>query len=72
MVIGSMCFVGLYIGYHTGSLFLALLGLLQILLSLPLALFFYVVLRVTWFSQAPPHARACSCACAGACACGPS
>ena len=51
MVLGSMCFVGLYMGYHTGSLFLALLGLVQILLSLPLALFFYTVLRVTWFSQ---------------------
>ena len=51
MVLASMGFVGLYIGYHTGSLFLALLGLLQILLSLPLALFFYTLLRVTWFSQ---------------------
>jgi len=51
MVLASMSFVCLYIGYHTGSLFLALLGMLQILLSLPLALFFYTVLRVTWFSQ---------------------
>jgi len=51
MVLGSMCFVGLYMGYHTGSLFLALLGLLQILLSLPLALFFYTCFRFTWFSQ---------------------
>lgn len=51
MVVLSIIFVGAYIGFHTRSLALALFGLAQILLSLPLALFFYGILRLTWFSQ---------------------
>ena len=54
MVVLSIIFVGAYIGFHTRSLALALFGLAQILLSLPLALFFYGLFRLTWFSQVPP------------------
>ena len=47
---GSIAFVVVYLCVHTTSPFLGLTGMLQILLSLPLALFFYrLVLQVSFF-----------------------
>ena len=43
MVIAAMLFVWLYIMFHTSSFPLASLGMLQIFLSIPLALFVYTV-----------------------------
>jgi len=51
MVIGSLFFVLLYMCFHTGSLSLGLLGMVMILLSLPLAIFFYILLRVQYFAM---------------------
>mmetsp|Transcript_59645 Transcript_59645/g.136805 ORF Transcript_59645/g.136805 Transcript_59645/m.136805 type:complete len:1076 (-) Transcript_59645:308-3535(-) len=52
MVLASVVFVTFYIGFHSGSLVMALLGIAQIVLSLPIALFFYsALLRIAWFSQ---------------------
>lgn len=48
---GSIGFVGMYMRVHTGSWFLALMGMLQILLSLPVSYFIYGVLGgVRFFS----------------------
>eukprot|EP00003_Mantamonas_plastica_P033189 TRINITY_DN937_c0_g1_i7.p1 TRINITY_DN937_c0_g1~~TRINITY_DN937_c0_g1_i7.p1 ORF type:complete len:810 (-),score=255.54 TRINITY_DN937_c0_g1_i7:111-2540(-) len=48
--IGSICFVLFYIGVHTRSAFLACFGMLEILLSFPLAYIIYrVVFGITFF-----------------------
>jgi len=51
VVSASVLFVTFYIAFHSGSLLMALLGILQIVLSLPVALFFYTAFRMQWFSQ---------------------
>eukprot|EP01029_Cantina_marsupialis_P020747 TRINITY_DN4887_c0_g2_i1.p1 TRINITY_DN4887_c0_g2~~TRINITY_DN4887_c0_g2_i1.p1 ORF type:complete len:1566 (-),score=382.43 TRINITY_DN4887_c0_g2_i1:596-5293(-) len=38
----SFCFVAFYMWFHTGSLFLATIGMFEICLSLPVAYFFYI------------------------------
>lgn len=48
----AIAFVYGYITFHTGSFFLALVGILQILLSLPISFFFYFyVFQITFYSQ---------------------
>lgn len=48
----SILFVYYYICFYTGTLFIGALGMLQIILTLPLALFFYRgVFQVTFFNQ---------------------
>jgi len=48
----SILFVLVYIIYHTGSSFLGCLGMAQIVLTLPSALFFYrIVFRIPFFNQ---------------------
>ena len=52
MVMASILFVWSYIMFHTGAFALACLGMLMIILSLPVALFWYVtVANVPYFSQ---------------------
>jgi len=47
---GSIVFVVLYLCYHTNSAFLGITGILQILMSMPVAIFFYrVVLQISFF-----------------------
>jgi len=51
MVIFAFLFVFAWILNHTRSLFLAIVGMLQIFLSLPASLFFYrVIFQITYFS----------------------
>jgi len=48
----AMAFVFGYITFHTGSFFLAYVGVLQILLSLPISFFFYYyIFQITFYSQ---------------------
>ena len=48
----SILFVYVYIAFYTGTLFIGSMGMLQIILTLPLALFFYTgVFQVTFFNQ---------------------
>ncbi len=43
-------FVVLYLCYHTNSAFLGITGILQILMSMPVAIFFYrVILQISFF-----------------------
>ena len=52
MVLASMFFVFFYICIHTGSFPLGCFAILQIMLSIPLALFVYVpILRIPYFAQ---------------------
>jgi len=52
MVIASMLFVYSYICVHTGSFALGCFAILQIVLSVPLSLFFYVVIfQIPYFAQ---------------------
>merc|ERR1719201_1261349 len=49
---GSVAFVVVYLRIHTGSYFLALMGIFQIFFSLPVSLFFYrLVFQIDYFSQ---------------------
>merc|ERR1719201_2385060 len=49
---GSVAFVIIYLRIHTGSYFLALMGIFQIFFSLPVSLFFYrIVFQISYFSQ---------------------
>lgn len=59
LVLGSLLFVFSYICIHTKSLALGCFAIMQILLSMPMALFFYVVLfQIPYFAQARARARA--------------
>ena len=47
-----MAFVIIYLRIHTGSYFLALMGIFQIFFSLPVSVFFYrLVFQIDYFSQ---------------------
>ena len=43
LAMGSIAFIFLFVWFHTGSIVLTLVGMYEILMSLPLALFFYCV-----------------------------
>ena len=48
----SIIFVWVYITVHTGSCFIGMLGMMEIILTLPIALFFYkYVFGITFFNQ---------------------
>jgi predicted RND superfamily exporter protein len=49
LAIFSMAMVGIYIGVATGSTFLAIVGISEIVLSLPLAWFVLRILRIDYF-----------------------
>lgn len=51
MVAFSVVFVLIYMCIHMQSLALGLLGILMIILSLPMALFFYLIFGVEYFAQ---------------------
>jgi protein dispatched 1 len=50
-VIAAILFVATYLGIHSGSFALGGLGILLILLSFPLAMFFFTVCRINWFGS---------------------
>lgn len=50
-VIVAILFVAVYIGWHSRSFALGFLGIVQILLSFPLAMFAFTICRVNWFGS---------------------